>query len=815
MAQLASLQSGKTWDRGGARRGQVTITDQLYAVIAANETRPSKEYVDATDGVTPKKGRNDIDSHANVPVVGSKAVVLSGTGKIVEVSAYLPDLPKKQIPLVDAAILYECEVTGASYILIIMNALHVPSMTSNLIPPFVMRQKGIVVNDRAKQHSRNPTLEDRAIVFEEFNFKIPLKLSGIFSYFSHRKPTKEDLEQEEEIYLLMPEKFDPHSPMWTATEESYTDYEGNILPPRDCQKILLQDIRLDEAVVKASQVSAAEALQVDCVCEFWENEKTEQYKPWSQTTHGQALTQVSSVLTEVSPLLDDVLLAAKLEARLDLCDLQASMGSTSVLDQDYLVDDATTGDEGSNIEAEDPSAYLLDSLDNEESQAFANEMFDKVIAGELSFEDLVGGSKVSATHAWKPKSIDAEHLSKIWGIDRKKAKGTLDITSQHSTRQETSHLAWNYGTSDRALRYRHIDRYFYMDTFFATWRKNFKSSQGNTCCQLFVSDRGFVYVVPMKSRKKVLQALKMFAKAVGVPEAIICDVSREQTSSDLKKFVNKIGSTLRVLEEGTPWANRAKLYIGLIKEATCKDLKASGAPLAFWDYCLQRRVRINNVTISDNVKIRGTSPYTDIFQQEPDVSNLCQYAFYDWSYFRDQGEQFPFAKERLGRILGPAEGEGNEMCQWVLTDRATVVPRRTHIPLTIAKKNSSVVQKRQQMFDAITKRKHGMGIAGPLAPIKEDGEEEEVPEELSEYETEEEPARRIPEFDGFVDTTGKKFNQEPAWDKLLKSEISIPGMPVGKVARQATNQDGKVQGVYDDNLFINSMVYEVEGGGGG
>jgi hypothetical protein len=39
-----------------------------------------------------------------------------------------------------------------------------------------------------------------------------------------------------------------------------------------------------------------------------------------------------------------------------------------------------------------------------------------------------------------------------------------------------------------------------MDTFFAT-KKAGKSSQGHACCQRFVTDKGFVYVVPMKSKR--------------------------------------------------------------------------------------------------------------------------------------------------------------------------------------------------------------------------------------------------------------------------------------------------------------------------
>ena len=43
------------------------------------------------------------------------------------------------------------------------------------------------------------------------------------------------------------------------------------------------------------------------------------------------------------------------------------------------------------------------------------------------------------------------------------------------------------------------------------------------------------------------------------------DMSGEQMSQEVKTFCNEIGTTLRALEEGTLWVNRAELYIGLLK----------------------------------------------------------------------------------------------------------------------------------------------------------------------------------------------------------------------------------------------------------
>ena len=73
--------------------------------------------------------------------------------------------------------------------------------------------------------------------------------------------------------------------------------------------------------------------------------------------------------------------------------------------------------------------------------------------------------------------------------------------------------------------------------------------------QLFVSDKGFVYVVPMKTKGEFCSALAMFAKEIGVPNALIMDPSGEQTSKKAKKLCHDIGTTPRVLKDSTQQYN--------------------------------------------------------------------------------------------------------------------------------------------------------------------------------------------------------------------------------------------------------------------
>jgi hypothetical protein len=143
----------------------------------------------------------------------------------------------------------------------------------------------------------------------------------------------------------------------------------------------------------------------------------------------------------------------------------------------------------------------------------------------------------SAVHAKPRRNTTAEHLSKVWRIDLETARKTLDITSQNCGRTDNPELSRNYTTNDKMLTYRRIKDHFFMDTFFAT-SKTGKSYRKNTCCQLFVTDKGFIYVASMQTKAEVMQAVKQFANEVGAPDAIISDAAPEQISQKMKKFLN-------------------------------------------------------------------------------------------------------------------------------------------------------------------------------------------------------------------------------------------------------------------------------------
>jgi hypothetical protein len=155
-------------------------------------------------------------------------------------------------------------------------------------------------------------------------------------------------------------------------------------------------------------------------------------------------------------------------------------------------------------------------------------------------------------------------------------------------------------------------------------------------------------------------------------------------------------------------------------------VKESDSPMIFWDYCLERRARINNITAKSNFKLHGTNAHTVTKGEEGDISNLCRFAWYDWCYHREHTAAFPKQREVLGRVLGPARGEGNEMCQWILKANGKVVPRRSVRPLQTAEIHSASELKKRQVFDELIERRQGTSINPPKPKVQQYESSEEV-----------------------------------------------------------------------------------------
>ena len=401
---------------------------------------------------------------------------------------------------------------------------------------------------------------------------------------------------------------------------------------------------------------------------------------------------------------------------------------------------------------------------------------------------------IKSIRSGKRTGITAKALSELWRISPELAQQTLDSTTQYCVRSaEHPSLSRRYNSNDRMLRYKRISAPLFMDTYFAD-SKHTISTRDNVCAQLFVSDFNFVHIVPMKRRKDMHHALKQMFKTVGVPPDLICDGAKEQVQGEARKLVNKVNSNIKELEAESPWSNRAELFIGIVKAAIKKDLKDSNCPMVLWDYCSQYRARILNATARPTCyALDGQVPWTKMTGQPLDISNICEFKWYEWIYFRDHTSSFPHASEQLGRCLGPADNAGTAMSQWVLNRQGNIIPRQTLRKLTSSEMISEIEINKRKEFDECIKKRHGDSVNPPPKPNEDD--------------------ENYPHDNDMEDHTMPDADTFPDYDEYINNDVLLPKdgehMMAAKVLQRSRDNDGKIQGSHNPNPILDTRIYDV------
>ena len=127
-------------------------------------------------------------------------------------------------------------------------------------------------------------------------------------------------------------------------------------------------------------------------------------------------------------------------------------------------------------------------------------------------------------------------------------------------------------------------------------------------------------------------------------------------------------------------SNLAERHVGLTKTSVWKDLHELDAPMVLWDFCAELRMRINNLTDRSLFQLQGQNPHLDTFGEEGDISNVCQFKWYEWAYALERADKLPNQAQFLCRVLGPTKNDGNKMAQWCLKMNGNILPRRSIFP---------------------------------------------------------------------------------------------------------------------------------------
>ena len=316
-----------------------------------------------------------------------------------------------------------------------------------------------------------------------------------------------------------------------------------------------------------------------------------------------------------------------------------------------------------------------------------------------------------------------------------------------------------------------------------------------------------------KSGIRIAQAVKRYFKEVGIPMHLICDRAKEQVRGDARILCNEVGCHVRELEKGTSAANRAERAIKTLKDGAKNDLFRSNAPLVLWCYCIERRADIINCTIRSNYMLQGQIPHSMMTGQPTDISNICEYAWYEWVIYRIEGAKFPVQHQRLGRVLGSSHNAGSTMSQWVLTVTGDVMPIQTLRRLTPGELNSPSMRVRQKEFDEAISSRVGHCMKTP--PSVATGEST-YPE--SDLQDENPGAMDIvyKDYEGLYDEPKQPLidaDEVPDYDKYIGAEVMLPKdgehLRAARVIGQAKDADGNTIGKPNSNPMLNTRIYDV------
>ena len=89
----------------------------------------------------------------------------------------------EKLEIGDVAIVYDNPITLVTYLLVMRNAFLIPSMSHNLLPPSLIREASLFLDETPKFQSTDLSKDNHTIYDQEIGMRIHLQLNGTFSYF--------------------------------------------------------------------------------------------------------------------------------------------------------------------------------------------------------------------------------------------------------------------------------------------------------------------------------------------------------------------------------------------------------------------------------------------------------------------------------------------------------------------------------------------------------------------------------------------------------------------------------------------------------
>ena len=446
------------------------------------------------------------------------------------------------------------------------------------------------------------------------------------------------------------------------------------------------------------------------------------------------------------------------------------------------------------------SISTLSSLTTDQVDITDDDNFHTVLESHIMISSI-DSRLAGQLRTRRTSPIDPLTLAGRWMISPAQAEQTIRNTTQRCVRTcMNPTLARRFPTNDRMLRYKRLPHPVFTDTLIA----GTISRQGNKVAQVYATPFGWSRCHPMQRKGDAHQTLSLLFQRDGVPPTMIVDNSKEQTQGDFRRKLREADCHLKQTEPYSPWMQACEGCIRELKRGSSRQMIRTGSPKCLWDHCIELQAYIRSCTSNGIYMTAGQTPETIMSGSTADISNICEFAWFDWVMFRDNVPTYPDDKLILGRYLGPATDVGSAMTMKILKQNGQVVYRSTVRHLTNEELGDEVHTKSRREFDQAIAESHG-----PAATVEDFPVEDLTPE----YEDFDPGEINIGSADDDLELEDTEMITPETGDNLINAEVQIARggiLTKGRVVARKRDIHGNPIGRVNDNPILDTRQYVVQ-----
>ena len=265
-------------------------------------------------------------------------------------------------------------------------------------------------------------------------------------------------------------------------------------------------------------------------------------------------------------------------------------------------------------------------------------------------------------------------------IDR--IKHTLSNTTQYARMDTRLPLRKHFKSRFPAANIPRLNETVATDTLFSNTpahNDGILGHAGATMVQLYCGKSSqLTAVYPMKSDHEMSHTLEDFIRHHGAPNALFSDNAKAQIGKAVLNILRMYSIKDFQCEPHHQHQNYAERRIQEVKKHTNELMDRTNTPPSYWLLCTIYTVYILNRL--STASLGHKTPIEVATGQQPDISALLAFYWYEPVYFKDPNKHFPSqSNESAGRIVGIATHQGDSLTFLVMDDTTLQVMARSEL----------------------------------------------------------------------------------------------------------------------------------------